>query len=89
MKTQKEIRNYLKETVSKDLMKRLRPLIITKTYRRKDGNQLCLHLPAFISLDVDDRFEITHNDITTTFKNKKVCVTVWFDTSVAAQITVY
>lgn len=87
--TQKQIRALLKEKVSKQMRKRLRILIESKTFRRKDGSYISLHLPAFVSLDVDDKFEITENDITYSFKNRKAVVTVWKDEGVSAHITIY
>lgn len=86
--TQSQIRKLL-SVIKPATRKRLRILIESKSFRRKDGNFIALHLPAFVSIDVDDRFTIEQNETTVTFKNRKACVTVWHDSKVAAQITIY
>lgn len=89
MRTIKQTKEYIKQHLSKDVYKRLRPLVSSRTYRRKDGCEVAIHLPAFINLVVDEKFSIQENQITFSISNKKVIVTVWKDKAVSAQVTVY
>ena len=79
----------VKSKIDKVTLKRLRPQYVTNSYRRKDGHYLGLFLPAFINVAVDNKFEITSNDITYNIRNSKVSITIWKDEIVAAQICIY
>lgn len=89
MQTIKQAKQYINSKLPLHIRKRLRLHVETLTYRRKDGISLNIHIPAYINITIDSNFEIIENDITYTLKNKKVCVTIWKDQNVSANITVY
>jgi hypothetical protein len=86
--TQAEIRKQL-AVIDSQTRKRLRINIDSYSRKRKEGNEIYLHIPAFINIRVDHKFEIVVSDITYTFRNSKVSVTVWKDERVASQVHVY
>lgn len=87
--TQKQILSLLTSTIDKATFKRLRPSIQQRSYKRKDGNEIFLHIPAFINLDVDSKFEVIDFGLTYHIKNSKVCVTVFKEPHVTSHVTVY
>lgn len=89
MLTIAQSKELLKSKLDKATFKRLRPLFVTKSFKRIDGHYIALHLPAFINIAVNEHFSLTENSVTYSFKNDKVCVTVWKDERVTAHVTVY
>lgn len=89
LNTKKKLMLMLKETLGVKMMKRLRPLVDSVSMFRSDGYQIHLHIPAFINVRIDDRFEIVENELTFTFHNKKLALTIFKDETVTANITIY
>lgn len=88
--TKKETIALLKATIDKAILTRLRPIVLTKVFNNpKKGLEVQLNIPAYINIDIDEKFQISQGTLTYTIKNSKVCVTVYKDETVHSHITVY
>lgn len=90
MTTQKQVTSYLKSQLPKDIYKRLRPQIVSNTFNgKKSGCYVAINIPAWIGINVDEKFNIYFNGVTYRISNKKVSVAIWQDKEVPAHIVVY
>lgn len=84
-----QTKKYVRESLPKELYKRLKPSFTSNTFRRKNGCYIGIYTPSWINVNVDEKFEITTNGITFTIRNSKVCISVWIVNNVPASICIY